>query len=152
MENKLENLTISEIIIYLLKNKSINKVIIKHNLRKEWDNIGKNLNNFVYGNGIMYAQLNYSNYVYKIIEKVFNEITFKLSYIVLVFVVILILIKPNIISSSNYVDALELGIQPAEGSQYDIAPFKQELIDNYIIKLHPDIKNFLKDRVYMKIE
>lgn len=152
MENKLENLTISDILIYLIKNESINKAIIKHNLRKAWDNIGKNLNNFVHGNGIMYAQLNYANYDYKTIEKIFNDITFKLSYIVSVFVVLLILIKPSLISSSDYVDALELGIQPARDSQYNIAPFIQEFIDNYVIKLHPDIKNFLKDRVYMRFD
>lgn len=151
-ENKLENLTISDILTYLMKNESIKKVIIEHNLRKAWDNIGKNLNNFVHGNGKMYAQLNYANFDYKTIDKIFNDITFKLSYIVSVFVVLLTLIKPSLISSSDYVDALELGIQPVEGSQYNIAPFIQKFIDTYVIKLHPDIKNFLKDNVYMRFD
>lgn len=152
MENKLESLTISNILTYLMKNETIKKVILEHNLRNAWDNIGKNLNNFVHGNGIMFAQLNYANFDYKTIDKVLNDITFKLSYIVSVFVVLLTLIKPSLIASSDYVDALELGIQPVEGSQYNIAPFIQEFIDTYVIKLHPDIKNFLKDSVYMRFD
>lgn len=151
-ENRLENLHLSVILTYLMENDQINKVVSEYKLQETWDKIGGNLNKYVHGNGKCYIQLNYVNLDSIIVDKILNEITFKLSYIVSIFVVLLILIKPNIISSRDYIDALELGLQPVEGSQYNIAPFIKEFIDTQVIKLHPDIKIFLKESVYMKFE
>lgn len=140
------------ILTYLMENEHINKIVSEHKLQETWDNIGKNLNKYVHGNGKIYSQLNYVNLDSKTIDKIFNDITFKLSYIVSVFVVLLILVKPHIIPSIEYIDALELGLQPVEGSQYNIAPFIKEFIDTQVIKLHPDIKGFLNESVYMRFD
>lgn len=45
-----------------------------------------------------------------------------------------------------------MGIQPEEGSQYNVAPFIKNFIDTYVLKLHPEIKVFLKDQVYMNFD
>ncbi len=66
--------------------------------------------------------------------------------------IILILINPPLISSSDYVDALTVGIEPEDGSQYYIAPFIQEFINDTVKKVNPELKKFLIDNVYMKFE
>lgn len=62
LENKLDNLHISTILKYLADNKIVAEVIDKHNLRRIWDAIGTNLNNYVHNNGISYTLLNYGDF------------------------------------------------------------------------------------------
>lgn len=152
MEGKLKDLKLTDTLIYLLKNKEIDKVIRKYNLRKVWKDIGMNLNNFVHANGMSYVQMNYATFDPKRIEKILKDIKLKIEYILSIFVILLILIKPNLIASSDYIDALDLGIQPENGSEYFVAPFIQHYLDEYIVNLNPDIKNFIKDNVYMDIK
>lgn len=152
MENKMKHLTINEILMFLTKNKIVQDAIQKHNLRNRWDSIGKNLNNFVHSNGRGYISLNYANITYDSIMKASEDTLYKIDYIVSVFLMILILVKPSLISSSDYYDALFLGIDIIEGSQYYIAPFIQHFIDEHINNLHPELKSFLQATVYMRIE
>lgn len=152
IENKLDNLHISTILKYLADNKIVAEVIDKHSLRRIWDVIGTNLNNYVHNNGILYTLLNYGNFDKKGIHSFTRDIIFKIEYITVIFIIILILIEPPYISSSDYVDALTVGIEPEEGSQYNIAPFIQEFINDTIKKVNPELKKFLIDNVYMKFE
>ena len=152
MENKLSDLKIKKILYFLQENEVLKSVINKYNLRSKWEAIGKNLNNFVHGNGIIYYQLNFSFFDQNTIDKVLKDLGYKLNYIISVFIVLLILVKPMLIMSSDYVDALEVGLDPEPDSQYKVAPFVQKFIDEHIIKLHPELKSFLKNNVYMHIE
>ena len=45
--------------------------------------------------------------------------------------------------SSDYIDNIEMGFEPPEDSQYWVAPFIKEYIDDNITKLHPELKSFL---------
>lgn len=152
LENKLDNLHISTILKYLADNKIVAEVIDKHNLRRIWDAIGTNLNNYVHNNGISYTLLNYGDFDKKGIHSFTKDIILKIEYITDIFMIILILIKPPYISSSDYVDALTVGIEPEEGSQYNIAPFIQEFINDTIKRVNPELTKFLIDNVYMKFE
>lgn len=152
IENKLDNLHISTILKYLADNKIVAEVIDKHNLRRIWDAIGTNLNNYVHNNGISYTLLNYGDFDKKGIHSFTKDIILKIEYITVIFMIILILIKPPYISSSDYVDALTVGIEPEEGSQYNIAPFIQEFINDTIKRVNPELTKFLIDNVYMKFE
>ena len=66
----------------------------------------------------------------------------------------MILIKPSLIMADVHIDYLDCGEEPPEGSQYWVAPFAQQYIDDYIVKLNPDLKAFLKynNKYGMKIE
>ncbi|MEF7496543.1 hypothetical protein V4V34_18570 [Lysinibacillus sphaericus] len=151
IEGKLKDFKLTDILIFLMKNKEVEKVINRYNLRKVWDDIGMNLNNFVHANGLSYVRMNYANFNSKSIERILKDIKFKMEYIISIFVILIILIKPNLIAASDYVDALDLGIQPEMGSQYFVAPFIQNYLDEHIVNLNPEIKNFIKDSVYMDI-
>ncbi len=55
-------------------------------------------------------------------------------------------------SSSDYVDSLDVGLEPEEGSQYNVAPFIQEVFDSLIKKYRPDIAKEIKNSTYMRLE
>lgn len=152
VENKIDNLYITDILQFLMRNHQIKTAIIKHQLRDSWEGISQNLNRFVHGNGRSFTNLNYSYFNQETIEKLCKDILFKLEYIIAVFMVLLILIRPSLISSSDYMDALTVGIEPEDDSQYFVAPFIQEFINETIMKVNPELKNFLKESVYMNIE
>ncbi|WP_342441655.1 hypothetical protein MHB65_21440 [Lysinibacillus sp. FSL K6-0075] len=103
-----------------------------------------NLNNFVHANVFLYVRMKYANFNSKSIERILKDIKFKMEYIISIFVILIILIKPNLIAASDYVDALDLGIQPEIGSQYFVAPFIQNYLDEHIVNLNPEIKTLLK--------
>lgn len=151
MNNNLKNLYLDEMISYLRNNKRINKVIKKHNLKDTWIEIKDLLNNYVHTNGKSYAQMNYNSRNIDFNGQ-FREIEYIIQYITIVFLVLLILIKPYLVSSTNYVDALEVDCIPEEDSQYWVAPFIQSFIDKYINNFDPDLKEFLSDNTYMDID
>lgn len=53
---------------------------------------------------------------------------------------------------SNYVDSLDLGLTPEEGSQYLVAPFIQEIFDKVIKKNRMDLATEIKNNTVMKIK
>ncbi len=64
------------------------------------------------------------------------------------------MVDPSLIMSTDYIDYLDSNLEPPKDSQYNIAKFVQDFIDLKISKLHPELKNYLKDyNIYgMKIE
>ncbi len=54
--------------------------------------------------------------------------------------------------SSDYVDSLEMGMTPEEGSQYWVAPFIQEAFDKYIKHNRPDVAYEIKAKNIMKLD
>ena len=54
--------------------------------------------------------------------------------------------------SSDYVDSLDCGLTPEEGSQYWVAPFIQEIFDKVLIPSRPDIAETIKGKTAMKLE
>lgn len=147
--NNLSDLDINEIFKYLGKNKKIFRMIKKYNLRDSWDELGKFLNNFVHSNGIDYVKKNYhENIDYK---DEFKNLKSYLLEISLISITILILIKPTFIASSDYIDNLDMGIEPENGSQYFIAPFIIEFIDKHLEDRFVNLKMFLKDNIPMNI-
>ena len=49
----------------------------------------------------------------------------------------LFLVCEHYMASSDYVDALEVGMTPEDGSQYWVAPFVQEALDRCVTPLYP---------------
>jgi hypothetical protein len=64
------------------------------------------------------------------------------------------MVESSLISSTDYIDHLDGGLEPPENSQYFIANFIQDFIDTKVIKLHPALKQYLKENNNhgMKIE
>lgn len=61
-------------------------------------------------------------------------------------------LKGHYMMSSDYIDSLEVGLEPEEDSQYFVAPFIQEIFDNVVKKNRPDIALFIKQETEMKLE
>lgn len=61
-------------------------------------------------------------------------------------------INDHYMMSSDYIDSLELGFQPQEGSQYWVAPYIQSLFTDYIDIKRPDLAAFIKKNTGMQLK
>lgn len=61
-------------------------------------------------------------------------------------------LKQHYMSSSDYVDCLDIGIEPQEGSQYWVSPFIQNMFNDLIKQKRPDIANEIKETTTMELE
>ena len=52
--------------------------------------------------------------------------------------------------ASDYIDSLEIGMTPPEGSERWIAPFAQEAFDKYIVP-YKALAEFIKDNCCLEI-
>jgi hypothetical protein len=147
-------LSIENYIKYLKRNPVINKSITKHGLNPIWEDIRKKLNNYTHNNGREFLIHNSQVHSNENISKYLLSLSQDISFITSVFLVILILIKPDISAASDYADYLTVGLEPPDDSQYWVAPFITEYINQVVIKLHPELKLFLKDnnKYRMQIE
>ena len=60
-------------------------------------------------------------------------------------------LNPNYPMASVYMDYMEEGLTPPEGSEAWIAPFAQDTFDR-VIKPHKDIANFILSTCYLKMQ
>lgn len=60
--------------------------------------------------------------------------------------------RDNYMMSSDYLDALEVGERPEEGSQYFVAPFVQKMFDDLIKVKRPDVAAAIKANTAMELE
>lgn len=147
--NKLSNLqkkklSIQNYINYLETNDTINKLLHEYDLKKHWENIRRKLNDYTHNNGQHYTTENIMVSSNKDLEKCYEEIIARLNFVTALFLMLLILIKPSMIQATDYIEYLDCGLTPPEGSQYNVAPFIQEFINEYINRIHPELKAFLK--------
>jgi hypothetical protein len=63
----------------------------------------------------------------------------------------LFFINDHYMSSSDYVDNLECGLEPEEGSQYWVAPFIQEVFDSVLKRYREDLVMELKNNTMMHL-
>ena len=61
-------------------------------------------------------------------------------------------INDKYMMSSDYIDSMDLGLTPEEGSQYFVAPFIQEIFDKVIKKNRMDLAIVIKNNTAMKLE
>lgn len=60
-------------------------------------------------------------------------------------------LKDNYMMSSDYIDSLEIGLEPEEGSQYFVAPFVQNMFNDVMKKSRPDIVALIKQNTSMEL-
>lgn len=139
----------------LKKNDHIHKIISEYNLQKYWsETLRMMLNNYVHNNGPIYSKHNFILAKDKNLQTHLKIINDSASYISSFFVVMLIIIESSLISSTDYHDYIDCDMEPPDGSQYFIASFVQNFIDKKVTKMHPELKQYLKDynNRRMKIE
>lgn len=129
----------------LKQNKDISKVIAEYELMDYWETLRKRLNDYVHSNGDSITRQNLISGDNTNLEAHLKNINTRTSYISTFFITILLMIESSLISSSDYIDYLDCNIKPPVDSQYLVAPFIQEFIDNKVSKLHPELKKYLID-------
>lgn len=61
-------------------------------------------------------------------------------------------LQPHYMSSSDYMDYRDLGLEPPENSQYFVATFIQEMMNETVRKHRPDIYELIKNNTEMELE
>ena len=59
-------------------------------------------------------------------------------------------LNPHYMMSSDYVDALDLGFQPEEGSQYWVAGYVSNVFEKYILT-RPEIAEYMRTHSGMNL-
>lgn len=139
-------------IIELCKNTQLKECYDKFFLPKK-KQINRFLNNHVHTNGLQYVINNIEklNYTSNIHDDLLNSVNYIAKYEANLFIAFSILLQPNCIMSSDYIDALDCGIQPEDGTQYFVASGIQDYMTKH---MKPSLVTYLKvnNRYGMKIE
>lgn len=129
----------------LKQNNLIQKILKDYELEKYWGILRVKLNNYVHNNGHQFTLDNLVMLNNPNLETYLQSINYRSSYIISFFLILIIITDSKLISSTEYMDHLNLGLDPPEGCQYNIASFIQNYLDKKVVKLHPEIKQYLKD-------
>lgn len=130
---------------FLKQNENIIKILDDYKLQNYWETLRNKLNNYVHSNGIQFTSHNLIKEHSEFLDVYLKNINTRTSYIITFFLVLIIMTEAALISSTDMIDYLDCGMEPPEDCQYEIAPFIQEYIDNEVVKIHPELKQFLKD-------
>ena len=130
---------------YLKQNGNINKILQDYNLQDYWETLRRRLNNYIHNNGIQFTSHNLIKEFDSQLEIHLKNINIRTSYVVTFFLVLVIMTESTLISSTDMMDYLNCDEEPPEGCQYEIAPFIQNFLDEKVVKIHPELKQFLRD-------
>lgn len=129
----------------LKQNPSIEQVLKDYKLQDYWETLRRRLNDYVHNNGVKFAAQNSIQKYNKDLETHLKNINIRTSYISSFFLILLLMVDSTLISSTDYINHLDCNLEPTEDSQYFIANFIQDFIDSKVSKLHPELKQYLKD-------
>jgi len=129
----------------LKENNAVQKILDEYKLENYWDTLRRKLNDYVHNNGIMYCRQNFVEVDNKYLNIHFEDSITRLDYISSLFLSLLLMIDSAIIMSSDYIDHMDMNMEPPENSQLWIPDFAQNFIDTKVTKLHPELKQFIKE-------
>lgn len=130
---------------FLKQNENIKDVLITYNLQKYWEELTTKLNNYVHNNGRQFTIHNLIRSDNQQLEIYLANVNARTSYIITFFLILITMVESALLCSGDIEDYLDLGIDPPEDCQYEIAPFVQEFIDKKVVEIHPELKQYLKD-------
>lgn len=85
-------------------------------------------------------------------KEILNTFASDLADLFILHIAYLFSLNEYYMTSSDYVDALEMGFQPEPDSQYWVAPFIQEIFDDVVKVRRPDIVAMMKGRTCMHLK
>lgn len=119
---------------------------------KMYENLRNRCNDHLHYNLFHYLLLNDNEIYIKNRLKTLDGFSKDLRNILILHLSYLFTISPHYMTSSDYIDSLECGLTPAEGSQYWVAPFVQDIFDSVIKKNRMDIATEIIGSTDMKLE
>lgn len=60
-------------------------------------------------------------------------------------------LNPHYMMSTDYMDALDVGMQPEEGSQYWVAKYVKDVFDKYIVTNRPEVAEYMRTHTEMEL-
>lgn len=127
---------------------NINKIIDKDN---RYENIRKRCNDHMHYNYFYYMQLNSEISIQnaKVYIDVIND---DLLDLIILHFAYLFTLNGHYMASSDYIDCLEMNIEPEKDSQYWVAPFIQEFFNKFIKIRRPDISKEITNNTFMDLK
>lgn len=152
VHNKQKDLHIGLVLKCIASHPSANEAIKKFRLKESFDKIAGDLNNYVHSNGYSFYNEPYSRLITKQkVEGKCNELSRVAVYITVTFLFLVVLIRPLLIMSYDYIDYLDCGDVPPEDSQYLVAPFVSEFLNRYKNVLDKNALNYLRKNARMQL-
>ena len=129
--------------------KELNDII---NYDKRYDVIREKCNNYVHYNSFDTMIKNDQRILDEHREKIYEQLSHDILNIIIFHLSYIFLLNDHYMSSSDYIDALECGLKPEEGSQYYIAPYIREFFDKIIRANRRDIAEIIIANTCMEID
>lgn len=141
-----------EMIKYIQNSTALEKVNTLLKLDSHYRKIRDKCNDHTHYNLFHYLILNDNQIYIKNRLKTLDELSGDIRDIFIKHFIWLFTLNGYYMTSSDYIDSLECGITPEEGSQYYVAPFIQQVFDGIIKKHRIDLASELKNATCMKLE
>lgn len=152
VHNQQKDMHIGYVLKIIASHPSAGEAVKKFNLKGSFINLGDKLNDYVHSNGRSFYNESYEKL--SIREKIKDKcegFCEAVTYITVVFIFLSVLINPLYIMSSDYVDYLDCGEIPPEGSQYWVAPFVLEFMNKHKDVLDEKWVEYLRENTEMEI-
>ena len=137
---------------YIRKSKrlaDINALLYKDNTYKE---IRDRCNDHTHYNFYHNLLLNNNNLYIENRRGILNQFSKDLENLFILHLSFIFYLKDQYMMSSDYIDSMDLGLIPEEGSQYFVAPFVQKIFDTVIKQNRLDLAMEIKNHTAMKLE
>ena len=142
----------SEMIKYIINSTALEQINKILELESTYKKIRDKCNDHTHYNLFHYLMLNDNQIYIKNRLKILDELSEDIRNIFIKHFIWLFTLNGHYMTSSDYIDSLDCGITPEEGSQYYVAPFIQEMFDRIIKKHRMDLASELKNATCMKLE
>ena len=151
LQNELNNLNISMVLKAIALSSDLNDAVKKYKLKSDFDRISKRLNNFVHSKGYWFYNQPSNGYKGSELAIEMTKICNDAKYVTVVFIFLVMLCSPLATMSTDYIDYLDCGIQPPDGSQYWVAPFIQKFLTENESLISENCLQYLRDNTSMEI-
>lgn len=154
MQNRRRDFKIRNAVIQLSENEQYKGLFSKFHIVERYNEFNKQLNSFTHTNGISY--INFSSSFYhnhpKLLDDTCKIIEKNILFYTLLFLSLQTILNSACISSSDYTDYLEMGLEPEEGSQYWVIPFIQEYFKENEKYIGVGLAKYLQSITSMELE
>ncbi|MFA7105694.1 MAG: hypothetical protein WC154_00185 [Candidatus Izemoplasmatales bacterium] len=150
--NKLSDFYSHNAIKYLKKDNKIKKLSKSTSILSDLFKLNEGLNNFAHSNGISYITKYNPVHEVKQMMIFLGYMKRELNKVIATILTITFYLSPGYLASTDYVDYLDAGLTPPKGTQYIVASYLQDYIDNKIFKVNPKLKEFLVNNSCMNIK
>lgn len=144
LKSELKDLTLGQILKSIADDVICSDAVQKFQLKKFTDKISNTINNYTHSNGIAYYNYLVDEQSEKELIKQIDEMTEILEKCTCYFVFLLILKSQFLVTSTDYEDCLECGINPPDNAKQSCVPFVQTFIDEHQAIFGVEMIDYLK--------